>query len=109
MGKSINNLYRYAEIAKASNKRYLDALVDIIPVKSVQEEIQKVCTRKTEKVKAFAGFNVWEKETLQLFRVISDGKYLLSGFTNKTVRQSIYPTSYNDRRNRNIVIALEKY
>lgn len=108
MGKSISNLYRYAEIARASNKRYLDALVNIIPVKSVQEEIQKVCTRKTEKGKVFTGFNVWEKDTLQLFRTISDGRYLLSGFTNKMIRQSIYPTSYNDRRNRNKMTRLLK-
>lgn len=78
MGKSISNLYRYAKIAKGSNKRYIDTLRNIIPVKSVQKEIQGICTRKTEKGKIFTGFNVWEKDTLQLFCVISDGKYPLS-------------------------------
>lgn len=100
MGKSISSLYRYAEIAKASNRRYLDALEAVIPVKSVQGEIQEICSRKTEKGKVFTGFNVWEKDTLELFRTVSDGRYLLSGFTNKTVRQAIYPTSHNDKKNR---------
>lgn len=64
-GKSISNLYRYAEVAKASNSRYINSLQNLIPVKSVQ------------------------KETLELFRIISGGKYLLSGFTNKAVCQEI--------------------
>lgn len=108
MGKSISNLYRYAEIAKGSNKRYIDTLRNIIPVKSVQKEIQGICTRKTEKGKIFTGFNVWEKDTLQLFCVISDGKYLLSGFTNKAIRQSIYPASYDDKKTRHKMTRLLK-
>lgn len=35
MGKSISNLYRYAEVSKACNQRFADAMVDIVPVKSV--------------------------------------------------------------------------
>ncbi len=108
MGKSISNLYRHAEIAKASNKRYIDALENIIPVKSVQKEIQDICGRKTEKGKIFTGFHVWEKDTPRLFQVISDGRYLLSGFTNKAIRQSIYPTSYRDKKIRNKMTRLLK-
>jgi len=37
MGKSISNLYRYAEISKASNRRFLDAMQDIVPSKSLEE------------------------------------------------------------------------
>lgn len=37
MGKSISNLYRYAEISKASNRRFLDAMQDIVPSKSMEE------------------------------------------------------------------------
>lgn len=32
MGKSIVNLYRYAEISKAANKRFVDSMHNIIPV-----------------------------------------------------------------------------
>ena len=40
MGKSIANLYRYAEISKSSNARFLDAMIDIVPVKSTLKEIE---------------------------------------------------------------------
>ena len=35
MGKSISNLYRYAEISKSCNVRFLSTLTDIVPTKSV--------------------------------------------------------------------------
>lgn len=108
MGKSISNLYRYAQIAGASNKRYLDALENIVPVKSVLDEIQSVCGRKMEKQKVFTGFNVWEKDTMRLFCTICDGRYLLSGFTNKAVCRSIYSASYKDKRSRNKMTRLLK-
>lgn len=108
MGKSISNLYRYAEVAKASNSRYINSLENVIPVKSVQKEIQQVCTRKTEHGKVYSGFNVWEKETLEMFRIISGGKYLLSGFTNKAVCQEIYPKTFYDKRSRGRMTRLLK-
>ena len=108
MGKSISNLYRYAEIAKASNMRYIDALENVVPVKSVQVEIQKICGRKKENGKTFTGFNVWEKDTLALFRAISDGKYLLSGFTNKTICQVLFSSSSKDKKARNKLTRLLK-
>lgn len=108
MGKSICNLYRYAEMARASNHRYLCSLQNVIPVKSAQKEIQQVCTVKTENVKAYTGFNVWEKETMRMFRIISDVKYLLTGFTNKAMCRQIYPQSFCDKRNRGRITRLLK-
>ena len=46
MGKSISNLYRYAEVSKACNHRFIDAMVDIVPVESTLKEIGTVCTGK---------------------------------------------------------------
>lgn len=108
MGKTISYLYRYAQIARASNNRYLCSLQNVVPVRSAQEEIQQVCARKTENGKAYTGFNVWEKETLRMFRVISDGKYLLSGFTNKAICRQIYPQTFCDKRIRGKVTRLLK-
>ncbi len=46
MGKSISNLYRYAKVSKACNQRFIDAMVDIVPVRSVQQEIGSICSGK---------------------------------------------------------------
>ena len=46
MGKSISNLYRYAEIARAANKRFLDSMCSILPVRSIEKEINSICGKK---------------------------------------------------------------
>ena len=67
MGKSIANLYRYAEISKACNTRYLDAMVDIVPVKSTL------------------------KEVVLIMETVCDGRYLVQGLKNKDIRYKIFP------------------
>ena len=91
MGKSISNLYRYAEISKVANKRFLNSMCNIIPKKSIEKEINHFCTRKVVKGRLYTSYNVWEPETFRLFETISDGRYLIRGFTNKDIRGRLYP------------------
>ena len=46
MGKTIANIYRYAQVSSASNKRYLDALTDAIPTGEIIKEIEDISQRK---------------------------------------------------------------
>ena len=89
MGKSIANLYRYAEISKAANKRFLDSMQNIIPAKTIEKEINSICTRKKVEGRSYSGYNVWSAETFLLFEAVSDGKYLIRGFTNREIRHSM--------------------
>lgn len=98
MGKSISNLYRYAEVSKAANRRFLDSLQDIVPAGSIEREINEVCGKKTVRGKTVTGYNVWSKETMQLFETISDGKYLIRGFTNKDIRIILYPQIHAEKK-----------
>lgn len=91
MGKSISNLYRYAEVSKACNQRFVDAMVDIVPVKSAQQEIASVCSGKTIKGKRVPGFNVWAPDVLRIMEAVSDGRYLIGGFRNKDIGKVIFP------------------
>jgi len=43
MGKSIANLYRYAQISEAANRRYLDAISLAEPKTESIVEIEKIC------------------------------------------------------------------
>lgn len=89
MGKSIANLYRYAEISIAANKRFLNSMHNVIPVQSIEKEINGICGKKTVNGKTYTGYNVWSPEVFQLFEEISDGKYLIRGFTNKDIRNAL--------------------
>lgn len=90
MGKSISNLYRYAEVSRSANFRYLEALKGIIPKKSIEAEINAICRKKTVKEKHYTGFNVWDENTFQLFTELSNASYLIRGFTNRDIRRALY-------------------
>ena len=91
MGKSISNLYRYAEVSKSCNQRFLDAMVNIVPVKSTLDEIGKVCSGKKVDGKKITGFNVWSPDVVRIMESICDGRYLINGFRNKDIGRSIFP------------------
>ena len=91
MGKSISNLYRYAEVSKACNSRFLDAMVDIVPVKSALDEIGKICSGKKVNGKTVTGFNVWSPDVVLIMETICDGRYFVNGFRNKDIGKTIFP------------------
>ena len=108
MGKSISNLYRYAEISKSCNLRFMDAMVDIIPVKSTLDEIGKICSGKKVDGKKVTGFNVWSPEVVRIMETVSDGKYLISGFRNKDIGKTIFPAISNPQKRSSKVSRLLK-
>jgi len=91
MGKSIANLYRYAEVSKSANQRFLDAMVDIIPVRSTLDEIGKICSPKKVDGKTVTAFNVWNPETVTIMETICDGRYLIKGFRNRDISEAVCP------------------
>ena len=99
MGKSISNLYRYAEVSKSCNQRFLDAMTDIIPVKSTLDEIEKVCSGKKVDGKKVTGFNVWSKDVVRIMETVCDGRYLVNVFRNKDISGTIFP-GIKDRQKR---------
>jgi len=90
MGKSVVNLYRYAEISKAVINRYINSLpevdVTILPAKAVTE----ISERKEENGRFYSAFNILNPDTLKLFVALSDGAYLINGFNNKLIRKKIF-------------------
>ena len=101
-GKSIVNLYRYAEVSKATNTRYINALP--LPVDNVTptKEIESISSKLIVKERHISGFNILEKETTKLFEIIASGDYIVNGITNKTLRyRSFKDEEYNSLRLRN--------
>ena len=98
MGKSISNMYRYAEVSKACNQRFLDAMADIVPVKSTLEEIGKICSPKKVDGKTVTGFNVWAPQEVLIMETVCAGRYFINGFRNKDIRQTIFPNIKDPRK-----------
>ena len=93
MGKSIANLYRYAEVSRSIIKRYLAAMPDVALDKVPEKEIREVSCAKEVRGRRYSGFNLLSGETIQVLKAISSGEFLLNGFSNKNIRQRIFPDS----------------
>jgi len=90
MGKNISNLYRYAEISKKCNERYLESLVNVNRNNDLDKLIEKLChptmTKLSEKSvneRHYAALNPLKKLTVNLFNVVMNGAYKIKGFSNK--------------------------
>ncbi len=93
MGKSIANLYRYAEISRSIIKRYLAAMPDIPMEKVSEKEILAVSASKEVNGRRYSGFNLLSDETVRVLGTIASGDFILNGFDNKCLRQKVYEDS----------------
>ena len=86
MGKSIANLYRYAEVCKAINIRYINAL----PIPGEKEvairKLESISNNKIVNNRKYTGFNLFNKDDIRLFNILADAGLLINGFNNKILR-----------------------
>lgn len=90
MGKSIANLYRYAEVSKSIISRFLNALPEFELNDVHLNDLQSISKTVEDKGRRYSPFNVFNTDTLKLFKVISSGNFLLNGFTNRDIRKIVY-------------------
>lgn len=93
MGKSIANLYRYAQVSLSANSKYLNALVAAEDTGETVAEMEKVCETITKGNRNYAGLNILSKNVTNIFTAILDGKNCINGFTNKSIRPALFKDS----------------
>lgn len=101
MGKSIANLYRYAEVSKASNQRYLDAVALADLKGDCTDQVEKICISTKSGNRKFSSFNPLSKETTALFRAVLEGGNYINGLTNASIRKYLFPDAFDDIKIRN--------
>jgi hypothetical protein len=96
MGKAISNLYRYGEVSKSCNMRYIDSLSNVDSNENIDREIEKLCNSKEvklssrcEKPRRFSGFNLLSDFTTKIFNAVLSGEYTIRGFRNKDLREKL--------------------
>ena len=57
------------------------------------KEVKEVSKPKEVNNRRYSGFNLLNENDLKLFKEISDGRYLISGFNNKMLRRKLYEDS----------------
>jgi len=90
MGKSVANLYRYAEISKSIINRYINALPEVDTDRVPLKELTAVSSKKEADGRPYSAFNILNAETLKVFVALSDGAFIINGFNNKLLRRKIF-------------------
>ena len=94
MGKSISNMYRYAEVAKACNLRYMNSLTSVDRDNTLDRKIESLCnsietklsTKHDSKPRRYSGFNLLNSFSCAVFNAVLNGAFKIRGFSNKNLR-----------------------
>jgi hypothetical protein len=90
MNKGVINLYRYREVALASNRRYLDALAVVDDPAPAYRQLEELTEPVVVSGRVHAGFNPASPADVRLFRAVLAGENLLHGFRNAHIRAALY-------------------
>lgn len=90
MQKTVYSLPPLAEVLQVVNKRYLKFLSDIeTPEVGVDKLHRLTETQHDDKGRRYKGFNLLSEEDSSFFRLLSGGEFVIAGFSNKRLRDSL--------------------
>lgn len=98
--RGVAYMFRYAEVSRVANSRYLDALAVVDdPTGGLHAMVEMVEPRHVQG-RSIKPFNPVAKADLKLFRAVMQGQHIIQGFRNRDVRQHLYPGSTGQPRAR---------
>jgi hypothetical protein len=100
MRKGVVDFQRRAEICRAANGRYLEALGVVGEPSPTRQLLDPVSKRITRRGRPYRALRPIDPEEAKLFAILTDGKFLLQGFRNADLRERLFqpPPRAPDRR-----------
>ena len=89
MGKGVANLYRYQEVQRAANLRYLEALAGVENPRSGYRALHRICEPVSRQAKRFRGLNPLRRREIELFSSVMRGEHSIHGFRNRDVAAAL--------------------
>jgi hypothetical protein len=93
--KGLGHLFRYAQIARAANGRYLDALAAVEPPARATKAMHRLARPVRRAQRSFRGFNPALEEYVELFAALLRGEHAIHGIRNQTLRQHLFGETRN--------------
>jgi len=101
MAKRVTNLWRYAEVALAANRRYIEALSVVDDPTASYRLLDQICEPVTRNGRRYRALNPLAPRDLQLFLSVLRGEHFLHGFQSRDFAQGLAcpkPSSPGQRR-----------
>ena len=87
MRKGVAYLFRYRDVSRSANSRYLDALAVVSDPAAKVHELERITRRKQVTPSRTAkAFNPLSREDVELFQAFMSGEHHLRGFKNRDIR-----------------------
>jgi hypothetical protein len=91
MRKGVADFQRRAEICRAANGRYLEALGVVGEPSPTRHLLDPVSKRITHRGRPYRALRPIDPEEAKLFAVLTEGQFLLMGFRNADLRKRLFP------------------
>lgn len=91
MGKSVSNLWRFADVVAQANARYLEALAQAQLHGEAVADLDRLCQPRRSRGQRFARFEPLRRFDLALFFAVLAGENLINGFRNRHLAARLYP------------------
>lgn len=103
MNKGVANLYRYAEVSRAANARYLEALAVVADLGVGQRELERRCEPVEYQGRNRRALQPLSRADQALFAAALRGEHAIRGFRNRELALHLFgeaPTDPAERRRR---------
>jgi hypothetical protein len=89
--RGVADLWRRAEVSRAANRRYLEALASVTGKTPLKTEAATVCRPVTVDGHRHRALNPWAATDGALLEAISRGEFTVAGFRNRDLRALLHP------------------
>jgi hypothetical protein len=93
MRRSVADIHRRADISRAANRRYLDALAQASNQEPVGPIAETIFAPVKKNGRRFRALNPWTAADGALLEAISDGKWTINGLRNGDLREALFGAS----------------
>jgi hypothetical protein len=96
MRKGVANLWRYHQVGRGANQRYLDALAAATDHRPGIAVLDRHCQPITNRGKRHARLNPTANDDLILYRAVLAGEHTINGFRNHHLQHRLWPRPPKD-------------
>jgi hypothetical protein len=96
MRKGVGDIARRAAVSQATNNRYMQAMAaveDTTPLKDLTADLARPVVQGARRAR---GLNPLGENDARLLEIVSDGKYLITGFRNRDLQQAWFKDPATD-------------
>jgi hypothetical protein len=91
--KGVADLHRRAEVSEKINDRYVASLATVAEKQTLAEVTKDLGQRVVWKGRSLRALNPLSAEDASLFEAVSQGGFMIDGFSNRQVRALLFPNS----------------